>query len=92
MGDTVSFVDGDGDTVLLELVAQGRVDYSVNGALRIKDAVLRRRGGAIELTGQDVSSWLFKLSGGAINEEIREATTPPDEADVERALVLAGRK
>ena len=52
----------DGDSVLLELVAQGRVDYSVNGALRIKEAVLRRRGGAIELRGKDVSSWLFKVS------------------------------
>ena len=86
------FVDSDGDAVLLELVAQGRVDYSVNGALRIKDAVLRQRGAAIELTGQDVSSWLFKVSGGAIKEEIREETTPPDDADVERALVLASQK
>ena len=34
----------------------------------------------------------YKVSGGAINEEIREQTTPPDEADVERALVLASRK
>jgi hypothetical protein len=32
------------------------------------------------------------VSGGAINEEIRELATPPDEADVERALVLASRK
>jgi len=78
--------------VLLELVAQGRVDYSVNGALRIRDAVVRRRGRAIELVGKDVSSWLSKVSGGAISEEIREQTTPPDEADVERALRLASRK
>ena len=39
-----------------------QVDYSVNGALRISDAVVRRRGAAIELTGQDVSSWLYKVS------------------------------
>ena len=78
--------------MLLELVAQGRVDYSVNGELRIKDAVLRQRGSAIELAGKDVSSWLSKLSGGAISEEIREKTTPPDAADVDRALVLASRK
>ena len=78
--------------MLLELVAQGRVDYSVNGALRIRDAVVRRRGRAIELVGKDVSSWLSKVSGGAISEEIREKTTPPDAADVDRALVLASRK
>ena len=78
--------------MLLERVAQGRVDYSVNGALRIRDAVVRRRGRAIELVGKDVSSWLSKVSGGAISEEIREQTTPPDEADVERALRLASRQ
>ena len=73
----------DSDTVTIDQSSHGSSDVV---------AVLRQRGAAIELTGQDVSSWLFKVSGGAIKEEIREETTPPDDADVERALVLASRK
>jgi len=88
VGDEVTFVDTDGDRVAIKLVSKGVVDFYVNGELKIKDSVMLQMGSSIELRGIDVSSWLYKFSNGNFVEEIVEQTTPPESADVERALKL----
>ena len=88
VGDEVDFVDTDGDRVAIKLVSRGVVDFYVNGELKIKDCVVLQTGSSLELRGIDVSSWLYKFSNGNFVEEIVEQTTPPDSADIERALKL----
>lgn len=88
VGDEVSFVDTDGDVVAIEVVSRGVVDFYINGELKIKDSVMLQTGSSLELRGIDVSSWLYKLSNGNFVETIVEQTTPPEPADIVRALKL----
>lgn len=88
VGDEVSFVDTDGDVVAIKVVSRGVVDFYINGELKIKDSVMLQTGSSLELRGIDVSSWLYKLSNGNFVEEIVEQTTPPEPADIVRALKL----
>ena len=87
----LQFKDKDGDTVTLRPVKAGRVDFFVNGDLKLSEASLQKSGdGAmLEITGTVSTDFPFLgLLGFKLEDVVTEGTVPTDSEDVDKAMAL----
>jgi len=85
----VQFKDVDGDTVTLRAVSGGKVDFFVNGKLRLSKAVLVKNGNSLEITGTVTKGTPLSAIGFNLEDVITEGTTPMDPADCDKAIATA---
>ena len=83
----LSFTDTDGDSIALKKATGGRVDFYVNGKLKMEAAVVAAKGSSLELQGIDANDWKYKFNAN-FKTYITDRLTPSDPADVEKALAL----
>lgn len=82
-----AFRDTDGDTISLKRTTSKRVDFYVNGQLKITAAALEQKGQSLELQGIDAQDWKYKFSP-SFKTYLTDLTTPADPADLEKAVAL----
>ena len=87
--DDVQFTDVDGDTVTIRPLGGKKVDFFVNGKIRLSKAILVQNGNMLEITGTITKGTPFSIIGFNLEDIVTEGTTPKDPADVEKAMKCA---
>jgi hypothetical protein len=85
----VQFTDVDGDTVTIRPLGASKIDFYVNGKLRLSKAVLAKNGNMLEITGTITKGTPFSIIGFNLEDVITEGTQPRDPADCDKAVAAA---
>ena len=90
MPGDVQFQDVDGDVITLKRsrTSPSAVDYYVGDELKIEGAILERAGDALQFTGVDRSTFMYKAFGGNFKSIITDQATPRDPEDCDKACAL----
>ena len=65
-----------------------KVDFYVNGKLRLSKAVLARNGNMLEITGTITKGTPFSIIGFNLEDVVTEGTQPRDPADCDKAMAV----